>query len=121
MKKNLDADKAVLMAAFAKFDAIALGIALGSVLALSLFLATIFLLLKGAAPGADDIGSHLQLIGVYLPGYSVSWPGAIIGAGWTLGLGAILGFVLGVLWNMTHYIYVALIVIRTAWVNLMAD
>lgn len=120
MKTNLDADKAVLMAAFAKFDAIALALALGSVLAVLLFLATTLLLLKGAAPGID-IGPHLKLIGVYLPGYSVSWSGALIGAAYALGLGAVLGFVLGVLWNMTHYIYVALIVIRTAWVNLMAD
>jgi hypothetical protein len=120
MKTNMDADKAVLMAAFAKFDVIALAIALGTVLAALLFMATIFLLLKGADPGTD-VGNHLRLIGVYLPGYSVSWSGAIVGAAYALGLGAILGFVLGVLWNMTHYIYVALIVIRTTWVNLMAD
>ena len=51
MRKPLDADKAILMAAFAKMDVIALAIALGSVCAIGLFLATAALLLKGTPPG----------------------------------------------------------------------
>lgn len=120
MRTDTDADKAVLMAAFARLDTVGMAIAMGSVLAMTLFAATAFLLLKGAPEGAD-IGTHLGLIGIYLPGYSVSWSGALVGAAYIWVIGAVLGFFLSVLWNMTHYLYVAMIVIKTAWVNLLAD
>ncbi len=115
-----DVDKAVLKAAFAKFDVIALSVALGTTFALLLFSATAFLLLKGPSPGTE-VGEHLNLIGIYLPGYTVSWSGALLGALYVWVIGALSGFVLGLLWNMTHYIYIAMIVIRTSWINLMAD
>lgn len=120
MNKKTDADKAILMAAFAKIDVIAFAVALGTVFALILFGATAILLLRGADPGYQ-VGTHLQLLGIYLPGYTVSWPGSLVGAGYGALLGAGLGLALAVLWNLTHFLYITLIVIRTAWINLMAD
>jgi hypothetical protein len=116
----MDADKAILMAAFAKIDIPAFAIALGSIFALLLFGATVTLLLKGAPPGSE-VGTHLQLIGIYLPGYTVSWPGSLVGAAYGGLIGALLGAFIAILWNLTHLLYITMIVIRTAWINLMAD
>jgi protoporphyrinogen oxidase len=70
----------VLAAAFARYDARALGAAVGLVLGAGLFLATAIAILRGSG-GA---GSMLALIGQYLLGYEVSWAGAgvgLVGAG----------------------------------------
>ncbi len=120
MKSKADTDKAILMAAFAKIDVVALAIALGSLFALVLFLATAGLLLKGAPPGFE-VGPHLGLFGIYLPGYSVSWFGAVVGALYAGIIGGFLGFVLAALWNFTHHLYVVAIVVRTAWWRMMAE
>lgn len=110
-------DKAILMAAFARFDPVALAVAMGSVFALLLYLATAVLLLQGG----DVVGPHLALIGIYLPGYSVSWTGGLVGAVYFWLIGAVIGTVIAVLWNMTHSIYVALVIVRAAWWRMMAD
>ena len=115
-----NSDKAILMAAFARIDAVAYAIASGTVCALLLFTATAILLLKGADP-EYDIGEHLGLIGIYLPGYEVSWAGGLIGACYAWLLGAIAGLVLAILWNMTHYLYITAIVVRAAWWRMMAE
>jgi hypothetical protein len=80
--------------AFARFDSVALGTAVGSVTALLLLSATVILLLEGG----DPAGPTLSLLGQYLTGYQVSWTGAIVGfveAG-------VLGFSLG--WLMAKLI-----------------
>ena len=80
--------------AFARFDPIALGTALGSIAALLLLAGTAVLLLEGG----DPVGPTLSLLGQYLTGYQVSWTGALIGfveAG-------VLGFGLG--WLMANLI-----------------
>lgn len=55
--------------------------------ALVIFIATSVLLIRGG----QDVGKHLQLLRYYLPGYSVSWPGALLG----LAYGACIGGVIG--------------------------
>ena len=120
MTGEADTDKAILMAAFARMDPVALAVAIGSIWALILFTATIILLLKGA-PDGGQVGRHLGLIGVYLPGYDVTWTGGLLGAAYVWVIGAIAGFSLAVLWNLTHYLYVIMIVVRSAWWKMMAD
>lgn len=51
------------------------GLAFGTVSALGLFVATIVLVLRGGI----NVGEHLNLLGVYLPGYSVSYVGSVVG------------------------------------------
>lgn len=116
----MNADKALLMAAFARMDVVALAVAMGTVCAIGLFLMTATLLIKGAPPGVD-VGVHLGLLSIYLPGYSVSWGGGAIGAAYAWIVGAIVGFVWAVLWNLTHYLYIILVVVRAHWWRLMAD
>lgn len=120
MQKLMDADKAVLMAGFARMDVVALAVAMGTVFAVGLFLMTVMLLIKGAPPGVP-IGTHLGLLDIYLPGYSVSWGGSAIGAVYAWIIGALIGTVWAVLWNLTHYLYIIMVVIRAHWWRLMAD
>lgn len=73
----------------ARVDPIALGAALGIVIAVMTFLATAILVMKaGPAPGI-----HLALLSNYWPGYDVSLGGAVMGALY----GGATGFAFGVL------------------------
>lgn len=51
------------------------GLAFGSLAAVGLFVATMWLVIRGGV----NVGEHLNLLGIYLPGYSVSVGGAFIG------------------------------------------
>ena len=51
------------------------GIACGLICGVGLALATAVLLVRGGA----NVGSHLALLRVYFPGYSVTWLGSLIG------------------------------------------
>ena len=66
----------LLEEAFARYDPIALGGALGVVAGSCLFLATTVLLLRGG----ETVGPNLSLLGTYLLGYDVSWAGALLGS-----------------------------------------
>jgi hypothetical protein len=59
------------------------GIAFGLVFGLGLFFATIWLVVRGG----PNVGQHLGLLGMYLPGYQVSYLGGFIGL--------VYGFVIG--------------------------
>ena len=59
------------------------------------FLVTAVLLLKGG----ESVGPHLALLGQYFPGYTVSWPGSLVGFFWGALLGGILGFIFGSVYN----------------------
>ncbi len=62
-------------------------IGLGLTLAFGLFAATNFLIIKGGT----NVGSHLQLLHVYLPGYSVTFAGSVIGFVYAFVLGYLSG------------------------------
>ncbi len=77
----------VLASVFAHYDPVALGGAVSLVSGLTILLATALLLLRGG----DPVGPTLSLLGNYLLGYQVSWPGAALG--WLEG--SVAGFVFG--------------------------
>ena len=80
--------------AFARYDPVALGTAVGSVLGAGLFLLTAETLLLGGAPAVP-----LSLLGHYLYGYETTWGGAFLGAVEGLALGFAWGYALAVLIN----------------------
>ena len=80
--------------AFARYDPVALGTAVGSVLGAGLFLLTAETLLLGGAPAVP-----LSLLGHYLHGYETTWGGAFLGAVEGLALGFAWGYALAVLIN----------------------
>jgi hypothetical protein len=63
------------------------GLVSGLLLGAAIFLATIFLILKGG----DPVGPHLALLGQFFVGYQVTFLGSLIG----LGYGFITGFIAG--------------------------
>jgi len=85
----------VLDATFARYDPLALGVAVAVVAGACLFVATAVLLLRGG-PG---VGYHLSVLGNYLYGYSVSWTGAVVGFFEAALIGFVHGFLIGKLTN----------------------
>jgi hypothetical protein len=98
----------VLSQAFARYDPIALGGAVGVVGGLGLFYATIVLLLRGG----ELVGPHLRLLGNYLMGYEVTWPGAFLGLFGAGGLGFLLGFAMAHAINVVVAIHERLLINR---------
>jgi hypothetical protein len=76
--------------AFARFDPVALGTAVGSIAGIGLFLATVILLLRGG----KVVGPMLSLLGNYIIGYKVTWAGAFVGLFETTILGFVFGYLL---------------------------
>lgn len=95
-----------LLLAFAPLDKAAFGAALGVAVALLVLLVTV-----GTMYSPQTERPALGLLAVYFRGYSVSWTGALIGAGW----GAFMGFVFG--WFLAFcrnlIVAISLFVIRT--------
>ena len=114
--RRVEANRRLIMTLFARMDAVAMAIAMGVVFAAGLFLVTAILLLKGASPGMP-VGGNLTALGTFLPGYEVSWWGAVLGSLYALVIGSIAGFLLSVLWNFTHVIFVGIAVLRGNWLD----
>jgi len=93
----------LIIQAFAKLDKTALGVAVGLSLGLVIFIATISLVVKGGA----QIGPNLALLSQYFTGYSVTLTGGVIGLGYGLLLGFVLGWTTAFLRNffITLYVY----------------
>ena len=60
-----------------------------------LFVMTVWLLIKNGA----QTGLHLQLLRHYFIGYSVTWPGSIVGFFYGALLGGIVGWTIGKIYN----------------------
>jgi hypothetical protein len=77
---------AFVAAAFLPLHKLAFGVATGVAAAILVFLATAVYILRNPQPGFQ-----LELLAQYFAGYSVTWPGALVGAAWA----AFSGFVFG--------------------------
>lgn len=86
--------------AFAPLHKRAFGMAFGAAGAVITFLVTAVYLVRNPQPGFD-----LGLLSQYFTGYTVSWPGAFIGAAWA----GFTGFVLGWFLAFTRNLAIALI------------
>jgi hypothetical protein len=62
----------------------------------TLFVMTALLLLKGG----PQVGQHLRLLGQYFYGYTVTWPGAFVGMLYGAATGALIGWIVGVVYNL---------------------
>lgn len=87
-------DKTII-AAFARLDSTALGVAVGTLGGFVVFAATIVLVLKGG----DVVGPNLALLGQFFLGYTVTLKGAFIGLIYGFAAGFILGGLIGFLRN----------------------
>jgi hypothetical protein len=78
-----------------KLNARAWGVALGLLFGIGLFLATMILVIRGGS----TVGPHLGLLGVFLPGYSVSTGGAFTGFIYLFVIGYLIGWLIGSVYN----------------------
>jgi hypothetical protein len=76
-------------------DPRAFALASAFVAAAALFAATATLVVRGG----DPLGPNLALLAQYLPGYSVSWPGAPLGAGYGFAVAFLAGYAFAALRN----------------------
>lgn len=81
----------------ARINGRAWGVSMGLVLGLGLAIATIILVIKGGRV----VGPHLGLLGIFLPGYSVTWLGALFGFIYFFFIGYAIGRFIGVIYNAT--------------------
>lgn len=66
---------------------------------LGLFLMTAWLVAKGG----PHVGAHLQLLGNFFYGYSVTWWGSLVGFGYGAVVGAASGWLVGSIYNGVVY------------------
>jgi hypothetical protein len=71
------------------------GIAFGCVLGLGLFIATNVLVVRGG----DTVGPHLGLLGLYFPGYRVTFIGSLLGFVYAFVIGYGIGRVIATVYN----------------------
>lgn len=115
-RRQSDAERAILIKAFARLDGAALAAALAAAGAVGFFLATAILLIKGTPPGVP-IGPNLAAFSTFLPGYGVTWPGAAVGAVYAALVGGVVGWLAAALWNAAHFIFIGVAVIRANWLD----
>jgi hypothetical protein len=84
-----------LRQAVSRLNARAWGIAFALLLAFGLFFATIILVIKDG----PNVGQHLALLRVFLPGYSVTFVGSLVGFVYMFVFGYALGRVVGSVYN----------------------
>lgn len=98
----------LIIQSLARLDQTALGVAVGALFGLVIFLATNFLILKGG----DEIGPNLALLGQYFIGYKVTFAGSFIGLIYGLVCGFILGWLIAFLRNLIISIYIYIIKLK---------
>lgn len=89
-----------VMPKFPRLDPIAFGLSTGIVGGLLLFLATIFLLLKDGA----EVGPHLSLIAQFVPGYSATFTGGLLGLAYLLFFGFLIGSTFAYMRNVALFV-----------------
>jgi len=72
-----------------------LGIVIGLVCGLGIFLATVWLVVKGG----PRVGEHLSLLRQYFPGYSVTYLGSVVGLIYGFIVGYVGGWLVAWLYN----------------------
>ena len=85
----------LLVSRMVRFNATVQGVVTGLVLGLIVFVATIWLVIKGG----PVVGPHLSLLGQYFIGYRVTVLGSLVGFAWGFVVGFGLGFFVTATYN----------------------
>jgi len=90
-----EAEWALINEAVARLRASVMAVVFGLTSGTGLFVATAWLVIRGG----PQVGATLGLLRIYLPGYSVTWPGAFIGFVYAALLGGVVGWVVAFIYN----------------------
>jgi hypothetical protein len=99
----LDTVKEALARAFPKLDRVAFALSVGAASGVLLFVATLWLVLKGGA----SIGPNLELLQNYFPGYRVTAAGSLLGFAYGFFTGFIGGWIFAFFRNVAVFLYTA--------------
>lgn len=72
-----------------------IGLALGLLCGLAIFVATNWLVLRGG----ENVGSHLKLLSQFFIGYNISFTGSLIGFAYGFAVGTLSGALIGWIYN----------------------
>ena len=95
LSDDVSSEEALIRSAVARLRAGIIGVVCGMFAGTGLLLATALLVVRGGR----NVGQHLGLLRHYLPGYSVTWPGAIIGFLYGAAIGGAIGWLTAWIYN----------------------
>jgi protoporphyrinogen oxidase len=95
-----DVFKGALDQVFSRLDPVAMGLSVGTVSGVGLFLATLFLVIRGGM----NVGLNLRLLDNFFPGYTVTLEGGFLGLVYAFITGFIGGWALAFLRNIAVYV-----------------
>ncbi len=95
MADTIPSDDNKLFTGILRLNAKMLGLVLGILLGLAIFIMTNWLVIKGGNP----VGPHLGLLGQFFIGYRVSFLGSIIGFAYGFAVGTLSGIMIGWIYN----------------------
>jgi hypothetical protein len=90
-----DKEEEVIERVIVRLNAVLTGVVLGLLCGIGLFLATIWLVIKGG----PHPGAHLILLSQYFPGYTISVLGSLVGFIYAFLIGFLTGCLLGFVYN----------------------
>jgi hypothetical protein len=90
-----EAEEQILKHAVLRLNGHILGFVLGLIGALIIFVATIWLVIKGG----ENVGAHLGLLSHFFIGYDVTFAGSFIGAAYGFITGYLSGLIIGWIYN----------------------
>lgn len=90
-----DEEEKLIRQAVLRLNGQVVGVVLGSIAAIGIFVATNWLVLKGG----DEVGPHLGLLDQFFIGYSVTFFGSFIGALYGFVSGYLCGVLIGFVYN----------------------
>ena len=105
-----DPTERIIVQSLAKLDGTALGIALGILGGLVIFVATNFLVYKGG----DIVGPNLSLLAQFFPGFEVSILGSFIGFFYGMITGFVVGWLIAFLRNITVSLYIHIVKLKSS-------
>lgn len=99
MRQNEESQEKLVLIQVMRLNATILGLVLGLLFGLTIFVATNILVVKGG----DVIGPHLSLLGEFFWGYRVTFLGSLVGFLYGFSYGFIVGYVFARLYNWLAY------------------
>ncbi|MEM9293649.1 MAG: hypothetical protein AAGD01_18360 [Acidobacteriota bacterium] len=94
--KSIDPELALVRHTIARLRARIVAMVTAMVAGSGLFLATVWLIIKGG----PHVGQNLSLLSAYYPGYSVTWGGSFLGFFYGALTGALIGWSIAWLYNL---------------------
>ena len=100
-EQRSDPTEVLIVQSLAKLDGKALGIAIGLLLGIGVFVATNFLIIKGGVV----VGPNLALLSQFFIGYEITFSGSLIGMIYGIVMGFIIGWIISAIRNFVVTIY----------------